>query len=107
MKQGNNDFGKRVRFLRLRASLTQAELADKMNFKHRDSVSKIELGKHDVSTKQIEQLADIFGVSVSYLLNGEEETDALSLDDMDLIREFRKAPPHMQKLIRQMLNLSP
>lgn len=107
MKESGTEFAKRVRFLRIRKGLSQDQLAKALGLKNRDSVSKIELGKQDVSTKQIERLADVLEVSIPYLIFGEEDKDSISLDDMDLLRAFWKAPPHIQKLIRQMLDLSP
>lgn len=107
MKDCGSEFSKRVRYLRMRKGYSQEQLAKALGLKNRDSVSKIELGKQDVSTKQIEQLADILEVSISYLLYGQEDKDSVTLDDMDLLRAFWKAPPHIQKLIRQMLDISP
>ena len=68
MKEQGNDLSKRIRFLRIRKGMTQEQLASAMGLKNRDSISKIELGKQDISTQQISLLADIFDVSISYLL---------------------------------------
>ena len=70
-----NDFlvalGKRVRELRQKEGLTLEELAKKMGYTSenaRSSVQKIEAGKSDLPASKIAKLAEIFGVSASFLI---------------------------------------
>ena len=83
MKEQGNDLSKRIRFLRVRKGMTQEQLASAMGLKNRDSISKIELGKQDISTQQISLLADIFDVSISYLLYGQIDKEEITLEDRD------------------------
>ena len=103
MKEQGNDLSKRIRFLRVRKGMTQEQLASAMGLKNRDSISKIELGKHDISTQQISLLADIFDVSISYLLYGQIDKEEITLEDMELLKAYYRAPPHIQRAIKEML----
>lgn len=103
MKEQGNDLSKRIRFLRVRKGMTQEQLASAMGLKNRDSISKIELGKQDISTKQISLLADIFDVSISYLLFGQIDKEEITLEDMELLKAYYRAPPHIQRAIKEML----
>ena len=90
MKKQGNDVAKRIRFLRVRKGMTQEQLASALGLKNRDSISKIELGKQDVSTQQLSLLADIFDVSVPYLLFGQVDKEELTLEDMQMIKNAGK-----------------
>lgn len=103
MKEQGNDLSKRIRFLRVRKGMTQEQLASAMGLKNRDSISKIELGKQDISTQQISLLADIFDVSISYLLFGQVDNEEVTLEDMELLKAYYRAPPHIQRAIKEML----
>nr|DAM56357.1 MAG TPA: helix-turn-helix domain protein [Caudoviricetes sp.] len=103
MKEQGNDLSKRIRFLRVRKGMTQEQLASAMGLKNRDSISKIELGKQDISTQQISLLADIFDVSISYLLFGQIDKEEITLEDMELLKAYYRAPPHIQRAIKEML----
>lgn len=103
MKEQGNDLSKRIRFLRVRKGMTQEQLASAMGLKNRDSISKIELGKQDISTQQISLLADIFDVSISYLLFGQVDKEEMTLEDMEMIKAYYRAPPHIQRAIKEML----
>ena len=103
MKEQGNDLSKRIRFLRVRKGMTQEQLASAMGLKNRDSISKIELGKQDISTQQISILADIFDVSISYLLFGQVDKEEITLEDMELLKAYYRAPPHIQRAIKEML----
>lgn len=103
MKEQGNDLSKRIRFLRVRKGMTQEQLASAIGLKNRDSISKIELGKQDISTQQISLLADIFDVSVPYLLYGQIDKEEITLEDMELLKAYYRAPPHIQRAIKEML----
>lgn len=103
MKEQGNDLSKRIRFLRVRKGMTQEQLASAIGLKNRDSISKIELGKQDISTQQISLLADIFDVSISYLLFGQIDKEEITLEDMELLKAYYRAPPHIQRAIKEML----
>lgn len=76
--------GERLRDLRSKNGITQAELAEKI-FVGESYIALIELNKRNPSTEILGKLCDFFGVSTDYLLTGES-----SDDDILHVREWRK-----------------
>ena len=110
---GNAEVSRRVIASRLRlgremAGLTQGQVA-KIRGWHRPTVSEIEAGRRRVSADELARLAELYGVSVSWLVEEEvehapsnaratlaaRELSKLSDEDLDrlleLIRSFRTA----------------
>jgi transcriptional regulator with XRE-family HTH domain len=83
----------RIREARKLAGLSQRQVADMLNL-HRPSVSEIELGNRRVSAAELTQLAEIFDVSVSWLVG--DAADTLSGHD-----------PRVQLAARELSKLKP
>jgi len=66
-----NNFGARLKDLRLRAKLTQQQLGDIVHVS-KVSISGYERGERSPDTETLRNLANYFEVSVDYLLNGIE-----------------------------------
>jgi transcriptional regulator with XRE-family HTH domain len=60
----------RLKAAREQAGLTQGQVARLLGL-HRPSVSEIEAGRRSVSAEELPVLADTYGVSLEWLLNGE------------------------------------
>ena len=71
---GTNDkreaLGVRLKTAREQAGLTQGQVAKLLGL-HRPSVSEMEAGRRGVTTDELAILADTYGVSVNWLLDGE------------------------------------
>jgi transcriptional regulator with XRE-family HTH domain len=83
----------RLREARKMAGLSQAQVA-KMLGLHRPSISEAEAGNRKVSADEITKLAEIYDVSVSWLLG--ENVDKLDIHDDKIqlaARELRKLKP--------------
>ncbi len=88
----NNSFGNRVKELRLRAGLTQAQLADKLNISS-STVGMYEQGRREPDNNTLTKICSELRVSVDYLLGTSEnytksshsEVDTLILDFIDFI----------------------
>ena len=62
------NFGERVKYYREKAGMTQEELAKRMGYSHKSSITKIEKGIHDLPLSKVRQLALILGVSEGTLM---------------------------------------
>jgi len=63
----------RLRYIRKRiAAMTQHEFAQALNVSQ-DSISRYEIGKTDLSTKQLARIAEVTGVSLDWLILGKGE----------------------------------
>lgn len=84
------EFGARVRELRRINGWTQKELADRCGYTSDTSnstINKIESGKSDISLTKLLSLAQVFDVSVSYLMgDGSSEKDRKSIAKRNVIR---------------------
>lgn len=66
-------FGERVHFLRLAHGLTQEELAEKVGFTHKSSISKIEKNVNEVPLSVLVKIATILHTTPNFLLGWNEE----------------------------------
>lgn len=69
----------RIRMRRQELGWTTDELAKRMGYKDRSSISKIESGKADIPQSKVKAFAEVLGTSVSWLL-GIDESDKASAD---------------------------
>jgi transcriptional regulator with XRE-family HTH domain len=84
--------GERLREARTLAGLSQGQVAKMMEM-HRPSISEIEAGNRRVSADELKRLADIYDVSIAYVLG--KAPEKLSIDDPKLelaARELAKLP---------------
>ena len=68
MSIGNN-----IKRKREELGYTQEELAQKMGYKSKSTINKIELGKNDVPQRKIMQFAKVLNTTVEYLMSWDEE----------------------------------
>lgn len=89
--------GSRLKDARLKAHLTQQELAEKTNLSVA-FISRIERGSSHINLKRLSQFCSILGVSEGYILAGSSDSN-----DQYLANEFnnllKKCSPEKQKLI--------
>jgi transcriptional regulator with XRE-family HTH domain len=83
----------RIREARKMAGLSQAQVAKILGL-HRPSISEIEAGNRSVSAEEISKLAEIYEVSVSWLLGEGAEKIDIHDDKLQLAaRELEKLKP--------------
>ena len=63
----------RIRQLRIEKNMSQDDLAHAMGYKDRSMITKIELGKVDISQKKILEFARVLGTSPAWLMGWTEE----------------------------------
>jgi transcriptional regulator with XRE-family HTH domain len=97
-------FGKiheRLRIAREQAGLSQGQTAKLLNY-HRPTISEIEAGRRKVSSNELTKFAQIYDVSVAWLVNDSEKADPkvelaarelskLKKDDLDKILDLLKS----------------
>lgn len=96
----------RLRAAREQSGLSQGQVAKILGL-HRPSVSELEAGRRKVSAEEVSRFAEIYNVSVSWLMNEQSEVPdpavelaarelaKLKKEDLDtvlnMLRTFRKA----------------
>ena len=66
------NIGERVKERRLELGMTQEELADKVGFKTRASVSRLEGGDRNIPLSKLRKLAEVLETTVGYLMGMED-----------------------------------
>jgi transcriptional regulator with XRE-family HTH domain len=92
--------GRKIAERRKALGLTQGELADKMGYKSKSTINKIELGINDIPQSKIVLFADALHTTPAYLMGWEEPETQGSKDDEDLQEylEHLKNRPEMRML---------
>lgn len=65
----------RIRYMRDERQLTQLELAQRMGYKTKSAVCKIEASGNDITLKIVSKAAAALGVSEAYLMGWNEPTE--------------------------------
>lgn len=73
---------KRIKRLRLEHGWTQSQLASMLGYVDKSSIAKLEKGQGDLTQTKIVQLSQIFGVTVNYLLDGDETSLSAEFEKM-------------------------
>jgi len=82
--------GQRIQELRKKANLSQTELAIKIDISY-PQMSRYEIKDVQPPADVLKRLADVFGVSIDYLVNGSLEQKAENtIDDNELLQQFKE-----------------
>jgi transcriptional regulator with XRE-family HTH domain len=92
--------GERITTLRKAAGLSQDGISQKLNVT-RSAIAQWETGRAYPSFAHIQELARLFGVSVSYVLSGEIVAD-LAPNETRMLQHFRNLAGHDQRLLLNM-----
>lgn len=68
MEKLNEMIGERIKALRIQNNLTQQELADKLHYKSRSTINKIELGINEIHPTKIFAFANALNTTPEYIL---------------------------------------
>ena len=89
------NFGERLRFVREKSGLTQAQLADKLNIKAARTIRKYESGETEPSFERLAIIAQTLSVSLDYLF-GLSEHDRPD-DEKMLLQAYYALPEEKRK----------
>src|SRR4051812_49228511 len=93
----NSGLPERLRLAREQAGLSQGQVAKLMDY-HRPTISEIEAGRRKVTSDEVAAFARHYGVTVSWLLDEDEESDPMV---QLAARELSKLKPEdLEKFLR-------
>lgn len=81
--------GGRIKKLRRDRGLSQEELAGLLHLENKASVSSYETNRRGISGDLAIRLAEVLCSSVSYILNGDDETDDITFESIELLKKLR------------------
>lgn len=91
------EMGERIKELRKKNHMTQAQLAELLHLSDKSAVSKIENGIKAPSIDQVVIIADTFGVSINYLVRGER------FESNSFISVLEKIPAEQRGVAEKMI----
>ena len=96
------DIGKRIRMRREAVGLTQEGLAEKLGYKNKTSITKIENGTNDIPQSKVVEIAKALDTTVAYLMGWDWDVVNMDLTDMEsnVISAYREKP-EKQHVINQ------
>lgn len=74
--------GERIKNRREELGLTQQQLADRLGYKSKSAINKIELGVNDISQKRIVDFAKALNTSIEYLLGMDKKDSEKKLQSV-------------------------
>mgnify|MGYP000097888640 CR=1 FL=1 len=89
--------GSRLKQARIKAGLTQQELAEQTNLSVA-FISRIERGSSHINLKRLNQICDLLDVTEGYVLNG-ASSDSSNYLDKEFAELLKNCSPEKQKLI--------
>lgn len=98
--------GRKIRERRLQLGMTQEELAEKLGYKHKSAINKIELGKNDVNQTKLLKIAKALECSPADFVEAEIETPNRDLPKRLLayIDKISKLSPNQQENVFQYID---
>lgn len=90
--------GDRIKERRITLGLTQEELANRMGYKSKSTINKVESGKNDVNQTTASKYANKLGVSVAYLLGWTDDINYIPDEKAEALREERIHEESMQNI---------
>ena len=79
----------RLREAREAAGLSQGQVAKKLEL-HRPTISEIEAGRRKVSAEEVEKFANLYGVSVEWVVSGPSSEEGVDARMLMAARELSK-----------------
>lgn len=79
--------GDRIRIRREELGMTQEELAEKIGYKSRTSINKIEMNSQNLTQSKIKQVADVLRTSPAYIM-GWEDADGHPLNKKRTVKIY-------------------
>lgn len=92
--------GKNIMRRRKEIGMTQEELAQKMGYKSKSSINKIELGKSDMPQSKIDQFAKALNTTPGDLLGLDEDIQKNNDAIVDIVDRLMDDPAESQLLTR-------
>ncbi|PTR07888.1 MULTISPECIES: helix-turn-helix domain-containing protein [unclassified Novosphingobium] len=90
----------RLRELRKRAGITQAELARKSGVSQ-PAISQLENDERPLTIDWMRTFARVFGVTAADLLDDEDNPHRLDPEEIELVQNFRQAEEQQRQMVKR------
>lgn len=84
------DIGKRIKEKRELLGMTQEELAQKLGYRNKSSIAKIETGTNDIVQSKVVEFAKVLNTTVAFLMGW---------DEPNIMEKYQNASPKIEVLV--------
>ena len=100
--------GRKLKIRRMELGMTQEELAQKLGYKSKSTINKIELDRHDVSQSKIIKIAEVLKCSPLYFIDDDPDTPSPAQVEkaLELYEKYKNAIPQIQEAVDSLLKSS-
>ena len=84
--------GSRIRERRRELGLSQDELAQKVGYKNRSTIARIESGENDIMVSKLKEIANVLETQVLWLLSGDEQPYYIDPEVAAIANELKNNP---------------
>lgn len=99
--------GKNIQAARLRAGLTQEELALRMGYKSKSTINKIEQGVNDIPQSKIVRFAEVLNTTPGELMGWVSEDTAKKNDQLAQLIVKMRSDADLLQLVKELADLTP
>ena len=100
-------FGERIRKIRIELGMTQEELATRMGYSSKSTITKIEQGTRDIPQNKIVKFADALGTTPAVLMGWVKEEEGKKNDVLrDIVNKLRE-DEGLLSMVDKLSKLSP
>lgn len=87
-----NQIGKNIKLRREELGMSQEELANKLGYKSKSTINKVELGINDITQSKVVEYAKVLDTTISYLMGWDEKTA-----EIEITKEAKEVGEIMKK----------
>lgn len=91
--------GERLKQLRQNKNLLQKDVADYLNIS-KSAYGYYEQGRNEMDILTLVKLADLFDVSIDYLVGNKKEPDHLTDEERDILSLYRALPNYSRAMMK-------
>jgi transcriptional regulator with XRE-family HTH domain len=99
------DIGGRLKIIRMRLGLKQSEMAKLLGLKQAASIAGYENGDNWPSAETLIKIAEAGSVTYDWLFLGFDSSQNLSIEEMELLADFKLLDVAAQKIITELITL--
>lgn len=97
--------GERIRLRRTELDMTQQELAEKVGYKSKTAINKIETGERELRQTKIRPMAEALSTTIEYIMGWDEsESELFTKDNIEILRDLCSLTKDEQETIRAIIN---
>lgn len=101
-----NEIGKRIKDRREELGLTQEELAEKVGYKSKSAIQKIERGVNELRQEKIATFAKALATTPLYLMGWvEEKAPELTLEELNILLAYRETDETRKDIVAGILKV--